>query len=59
MSHITHAMKTETRTHYDSEVEISEEKEESEEEKGEEEMGLYGGDCPSEDESNESSPDEI
>ena len=52
-------MKTETRTHYDSEVEISEEKEESEEEKGEEEMGLYGGDCPSEDESNESSPDEI
>ena len=51
----------ETGTHYDSEVEISEEEEEveSNEEEGEEEEGLYGSKCASEDESLDSSPDKI
>ena len=44
----------ETGTHYDSEVEISEE-EESDEEEGED---IYGSKCASEDESKDSSPDE-
>ena len=47
----------ETGTHYDSEVELSEEEDESEEEKGEEALGLYKSDCASKDESHDSSPD--